>query len=215
MTEGNKADSQGRSGQSATREVVGSGPGPATIGSTGIRVDQVVAAWIARPAIEFVREAFPVLAPEQVVAALVHHQEHWDQLDPETGAEARERRRAEATAEKRAVDVCRGDPAVAAAVTITKRPGVCGGRACIDDTRIRVMDLVQLQREGKRPDEMQDAFAVSLTMAQVHLGLQYAARHPAEIEADFASHEVAVDESLRYRAAFFAERGMRDPDAAP
>jgi uncharacterized protein (DUF433 family) len=193
------------------REEPGGGPKRATVG--GIRVEEVVAAWVARPAIESVREAFPALTREQVIAALEHHQEHWAEISAGLGDEARERRRAEATAEKRAVAVGRGDPAVVAAVTITKRPGVCGGRACIDDTRIRVIDLVQLQREGRRPEEMADAFAASLTMAQVHLGLQYAARYPAEVEADFAAHEAAEEESLRYRAQFFAERGIPDPSA--
>lgn len=37
---------------------------------------------------------------------------------------------------------------------ITKDPKVCGGKACLDNTRIRVMDIVELQREGKRPEEM-------------------------------------------------------------
>ena len=31
---------------------------------------------------------------------------------------------------------------------ITKDPEVCGGRACIDGTRIRVADIACLQREG-------------------------------------------------------------------
>jgi uncharacterized protein (DUF433 family) len=95
---------------------------------------------------------------------------------------------------------------IVASAQITKVPGVCGGRACIDNTRIRVIDVVQLQLEGKRPEEMQDAFAIPLTMAQIHLALAYAAQHPAEIEADFEAQRGAVELIERERAAFFESR---------
>ena len=36
---------------------------------------------------------------------------------------------------------------------ITKEPKVCGGNACIDGTRIRVMDVVCLLQEGHRRAE--------------------------------------------------------------
>lgn len=95
---------------------------------------------------------------------------------------------------------------IVASAQITKVPGVCGGRACIDHTRIRVADVVQLQREGKRPEEMQDAFALSLTMAQIHLALAYAAQHPEEIAADFESALQVEAQIERERAAFFESR---------
>lgn len=34
---------------------------------------------------------------------------------------------------------------------IKKTPGVCGGKACIDGTRIRVMDIVVLHEQGLPP----------------------------------------------------------------
>ncbi len=77
-------------------------------------------------------------------------------------------------------------PKIVASAQITKDPRVCGGKACIDDTRIRVIDVVELHREGKKPEEMLDIFAVTLTLAQIHLALAYAAAHPEESEADFA-----------------------------
>lgn len=70
---------------------------------------------------------------------------------------------------------------------VTKDSGVCGGRACIADTRVRVMDIVELQREGRKPEEMLDLFAIPLTLAQVYSALAYAYDHPDEIEADFAA----------------------------
>src|SRR5262245_30073968 len=69
---------------------------------------------------------------------------------------------------------------------ITKDPRVCGGKACIDDTRIRVIDIVELQREGHKAEDMRNAFAIPLTLAQVYSALAYADEHPQEIAADFA-----------------------------
>jgi uncharacterized protein (DUF433 family) len=57
---------------------------------------------------------------------------------------------------------------------ITKDPKVCGGSACIDKTRIRVIDVVQAQSEGKTPEQIQEHFAVKLSLAQVYSALAYA-----------------------------------------
>ena len=57
---------------------------------------------------------------------------------------------------------------------ITKAPNVCGGSACIDDTRIRVIDVVQAKSEGHSPEQIRDLFAVKLTLAQVYSALAYA-----------------------------------------
>ena len=85
---------------------------------------------------------------------------------------------------------------------ITKGPEVCGGKACIDGTRIRVMDIVALEREGYVPDKMLHVFAVPLTLGQVHAALAYYYDHQAEIEASFTeAHESAI-ESQRKRAEF-------------
>jgi uncharacterized protein (DUF433 family) len=72
------------------------------------------------------------------------------------------------------------------AAHITKDPRVCGGKACIDDARIRVMDVALLHRQGKKPEEMLDYFSVPLSLAQVHGALTYYYDHPEEIEADMA-----------------------------
>ncbi len=37
---------------------------------------------------------------------------------------------------------------------ITKDPGVCGDKACIDGTRISVKDIVCLHEEGYSPEKM-------------------------------------------------------------
>lgn len=92
---------------------------------------------------------------------------------------------------------------------ITKNPRVCGGKACIDDTRIRVMDIVQLKREGKQPEEMGNIFAVPLTLAQIYSALAYADENAAEIEADFASDDEAEEQIERDRAEFFKRQSDR------
>ena len=92
---------------------------------------------------------------------------------------------------------------------ITKNSTVCGGKACIDNTRIRVMDIVQLQREGKKPEEMRNVFAVQLTLAQIYSALAYADDNAAEIEADFAKDEEVVEQIERDRAEFFKRQSGR------
>jgi uncharacterized protein (DUF433 family) len=92
---------------------------------------------------------------------------------------------------------------------ITKNPRVCGGKACIDNTRIRVMDIVQLQREGKKPEEMRNVFAVQLTLAQIYSALAYADGNRAEIEADYARDDEVEAAIERDRAAFFRRQSER------
>lgn len=89
---------------------------------------------------------------------------------------------------------------------ITKDPRVCGGAACIDDTRIRVMDIVQAQSEGKTPEQIQDLFAVKLSLAQVYSALAYADENREEIEVQYAEHERAFAEGLRARDAYLKDR---------
>lgn len=64
---------------------------------------------------------------------------------------------------------------------ITKNPEVCGGRATIDGTRIRVMDIWSLKRCGMSPEQMLEEYP--LTLAQVYAALSYAHENMAEIEA--------------------------------
>jgi uncharacterized protein (DUF433 family) len=82
---------------------------------------------------------------------------------------------------------------------ITHDPRILGGRACIDDTRIRVLDIVALLHEGRKPEEMLDVFAVPLTLAQVHAALAYYYDHPQEIEE-------ASRDSERWEAEYERDR---------
>lgn len=67
---------------------------------------------------------------------------------------------------------------------VTKDPEVCGGKACIDGTRIRVMDIVSLQRQGYTPERMLEAYP-SLNLAQVYAALSYFHENSSEIDASF------------------------------
>ena len=89
---------------------------------------------------------------------------------------------------------------------ITKDPQVCGGKACIDATRIRVIDVIELQREGLKPEAMRDAFAVPLTLAQIYSALAYADEHPEEIAADFAEGAEVEAQVERERTEYLRRR---------
>jgi uncharacterized protein (DUF433 family) len=92
---------------------------------------------------------------------------------------------------------------------IAKDPEVCGGRACIDGTRIRVMDIVALLEEGYAPEKMLNVFAVSLTLAQVHAALAYYYDHKEEIEAFFAEQDQAEKDHERKRARYLKNNTKR------
>jgi uncharacterized protein (DUF433 family) len=79
---------------------------------------------------------------------------------------------------------------------------VCGGSACVDDTRIRVTDVVQAKNEGQSPEQIRDLFAVKLTLAQIYSALAYADENRAEIEADFAKQARAGIDGERARSDF-------------
>lgn len=82
---------------------------------------------------------------------------------------------------------------------ITRDPKVCGGSACIDHTRIRVLDVVQAHSEGYTPEQIQDVFAVKLTLAQVYSALAYADETREEIKTEYAEHERTFNEGVRAR----------------
>ena len=78
---------------------------------------------------------------------------------------------------------------------VTKTPGVCGGKACIDGTRIRVNNLVFLHKDGANDAKIREAYP-DLTPAQIHAPLAYYYDNREEIDAELAADE-AWAESLR------------------
>ena len=82
---------------------------------------------------------------------------------------------------------------------------VCGGQPTIDDTRVRVKNIVALLKEGKKAEEMVVEYP-SLNLAQVYAALAYYYDNPDEIEASLqeeleyeARHEEMRAESLARR----------------
>src|SRR4051794_26845027 len=70
-------------------------------------------------------------------------------------------------------------------VTIQKTPGVCGGDACVGNTRIPVWTLVEFKRLGRTDDELLADFP-SLSRTGVLAAWDYARSHPDEIEEAIA-----------------------------
>lgn len=58
---------------------------------------------------------------------------------------------------------------IVAPAPITKDPSVCGGAACLDKTRTRVLDVVRAASEGHTPEGIRELLAVRLSLVHVHL----------------------------------------------
>jgi uncharacterized protein (DUF433 family) len=83
-------------------------------------------------------------------------------------------------------------PAVVLYPHISRKAGVCGGKACIDGTRIRVLDVVALHAQGYTIEGMLEHFdSRPLTFAEVYSALAYFHDHKDEIETSFADEEKA------------------------
>jgi uncharacterized protein (DUF433 family) len=90
---------------------------------------------------------------------------------------------------------------------ITKTPGVCGGKACIAGTRIRVMDIVVLHEQGILPEQMLEHYSSRpLTPAEIHSALAYYYDHKDEIEAELAADEGWEERFERRKAEALAQR---------
>jgi len=88
---------------------------------------------------------------------------------------------------------------------ITKHPGVRGGRACIDDTRISVVDVVALLKEGLVDQQIVERYP-SLNLAQVHAAISYYYENREEMEADLAEDDNAEAEHERRKADYLNRR---------
>ncbi|HVR73147.1 MAG TPA: DUF433 domain-containing protein [Planctomycetota bacterium] len=76
---------------------------------------------------------------------------------------------------------------------IIKDPAICGGKACIRGTRIRVLDIADAaERLALSPDEICDQYG-GLTLAQVHTALAYYYDNQEGIAADRDSERQKVE----------------------
>ena len=90
---------------------------------------------------------------------------------------------------------------------ITKDPEVCGGRATIDSTRIRVVDIWSLKQRGLTADQMLEEYP--LTLAQIHAALSYAYENVGEIEAALAEDDRVAERIQRDREEFLKKSPAR------
>lgn len=88
---------------------------------------------------------------------------------------------------------------------ITKQPGVRGGKACIDDTRIAVVDVVALLKRGLGDQQIVEHYP-SLNLAQVHAAISYYYENRDELEADLAEDDGAEAEHERRKAEYLSRR---------
>lgn len=76
------------------------------------------------------------------------------------------------------------------ATWISKTPGVCGGDACVRDTRIMVWLLEDLRRIGQSEADILAQYP-GLTMQDLALAREYAAEHADEIGLAIRENEEA------------------------
>jgi uncharacterized protein (DUF433 family) len=80
---------------------------------------------------------------------------------------------------------------------ITTTPGVCGGKPCIADTRVRVWDIAVRAQAGESPDEVLTHFP-NLTLSDVHAALAYYYDNREAIDQQAVDDE-RLAEQLRQR----------------
>lgn len=77
-------------------------------------------------------------------------------------------------------------------VHITRSEGVCGGKPCVANTRIRVQDIyVWHELQGKSPDEIVNDLP-QLTLADVYAALTYFWDHRDDILQDITREDALV-----------------------
>lgn len=96
---------------------------------------------------------------------------------------------------------------------ITKIPGVCGGRPAIDGTRVRVVNIVSLEKEGYTPEQMLEQYP-DLNLAQIHAALTYYYDHKEEIEGILESDRLAF-QNMQQEWEDYVERHNGNPPEVP
>ncbi|HXY38949.1 MAG TPA: DUF433 domain-containing protein [Vicinamibacteria bacterium] len=67
---------------------------------------------------------------------------------------------------------------------ITKDPGVCSGRPCVQGTRVRVVDILALHEAGLSPERIVEELTSLSGVEDVYAALLYYHDHKSEIDAD-------------------------------
>ena len=78
---------------------------------------------------------------------------------------------------------------------IEKTPGVCGGSACVTNTRISVWGLVEAQRLGYSEADLLTSYP-SLSATDLANAWAYAAAFADEIETEIRENDAVMSEGL-------------------
>lgn len=90
---------------------------------------------------------------------------------------------------------------------IVKTPGVRGGKARVDGTRVCVVDLAYLLKRGFTPEQMRSHYSDRpLTLAEVHSALAYYYDNTDEIEAYIQASDRWEEEFEGRKAELLAKR---------
>jgi len=77
---------------------------------------------------------------------------------------------------------------------IESRAGKCGGKPCIEGTRIRVQDVYAWHVLGGQSAPEVLAAHPELSLAAIHAAISYAFDHREEIERDLAAEDAAYEQ---------------------
>ncbi len=87
---------------------------------------------------------------------------------------------------------------------IVKTPGTVGGKARIDGTRIRVIDIMEdYEIIGRSIDEI--AYSYSITPVQVLEALKYYYQHPEEIREEARKEKTLIEKFKKEGKVIFLQ----------
>lgn len=92
---------------------------------------------------------------------------------------------------------------------ITTDPEVCGGRACVAGTRVRVLDVVAAHQAGLGPEEILHEYPSLASVYDVYAALVYWNDHKEEIEAAFGEDDRVAERIQRDREEFLKKSPTR------
>lgn len=93
---------------------------------------------------------------------------------------------------------------------ITRHANIRFGKACIEGTRLAVMDIAALDDQGLTPEEILVVYP-DVTLEQIGHALAYYRAHPEEIEAEFERQERGFEEMERKWEEYVARHGGNPP----
>ena len=93
---------------------------------------------------------------------------------------------------------------------VAKTPGICGGKARIEGTRVPVQSVVLLHNEGASDDRIRELYP-DLTPAQIHAALAYYYDNREEVDAQFEEDDRFFAEAEQNWVELVARNGGQPP----